>query len=247
MNHVLTTLILFLGGDMLPHNELSSKPVTGKFVYDLGVELTPFLDYKAGGVNIQDPTKGLDYQIWRGRVFQPDSPDSYIVLDARYSPEHYFFAYPNIIEFNFSFDFSMRPMAVIVAREIIEIMGEETEVHNTYLYWFDNTKGRYDMLFLDNLIKTPKLLIDDPREVESDFYSLSDTCLFYWRSGDFFVRYLRDRFTIEHRLKRNIPYIQQIGMNEHYRMQFQFLKTKQECEDKKVGTTNGCNNKTKRR
>ena len=216
---------------MLPDDKLSSQPVFGTYLYDLGVELTPALDYKAGGKGIQDPYSGLDYQVWRGRLFEAGTEDSHIVLDGRFSPEFHFFDYPNMVEINFSFDFNMKPMCVFIAREIAVLSnGEEVVEFNAYLYWYDTTINKYDLIFFGNTVKTPKLLIDDPRELESQFYSKSDVCLFYWRSGNLQVRYLRERFTIEHTLKRNVPYIEKVGMTDKLRLQIDFLKTKQDCQ-----------------
>lgn len=215
---------------MIPENRLSTEPVPGRLIHDLGVETSPVLDYKPGGIAIQDPTRGLDYQIWRGRVFSPNTDQSRIVIDGRFSPEYEILQYPYIFEFNFSFDFNMRPMAVFLANETLEVGGQEVPVQNCYLYWFDNTLGDFDLIFLGSVIRTPKLLIDDPRMEESNFYSLSDVCLFYWNNGNLYVRYLRDRFTEEHLLKRNVPYIQRIGMNEYYRLQFEFFRQADVCE-----------------
>lgn len=205
---------------MLPDNKLSSEPVRSAWLYDIGVETTPTLDYKPGGRNIQDPTAGLDYQLWRGRLLNPGTNTSKIVLDARYSPEHQDIAYPFMYQFNFSFDFSMRPMYVFVAKEFV---GEEP-VDNCYLYWFDNTLGRHDLLFMGSNIKTPKLLIDDPREIESDYYNKADTCLFYVENDNLYVRYLRDRFTIPHELKKNVVPLNRVGMNTNYRLQINLLQ-----------------------
>lgn len=205
---------------MLPDNRLSSEPVRSTWLYDIGVDTTPTLDYKPGGRNIQDPGAGLDYQLWRGRLLNPGSDQSKIVLDARFSPEHQDLAYPYMYEFNFSFDFSMRPMYVFLAKEYEE--GEP--VDNCYLYWFDNTLGKHDLLFMGSNIKTPKLLIDDPREIESDYYNRADTCLFYVEDDNLYVRYLRDRFTIRYELKKNVIPLHRIGMNTNYRLQINLLQ-----------------------
>lgn len=214
---------------MLPDNTLSRLPAPGPLITDQGVELTPFLDYKMGGVGIGDTSKKLDYQLWRGRVFNPASEESFIMLDARFSPEYEFRHYPNIVEFNFCFDFNMRPMAVYVAEEKRQVGNDEVTEYNTYLYWFDNTLSEFDTIELGPSIRTPKLVLDDPREEASSFYSNSDVCLFYWRSGNLCVRYLRDRFTIETILKRNVPYIKQVGMNVHYRLQWDLFREADTC------------------
>lgn len=226
---------------MLPEGGLSTTPIEGRLIHDISEEVSPHLDFKPGGINIQDPTKGLDYQIWRGRLLNPESNRSKIVIDGRYSPEMTLLEYPHISEFSFSFDFTMRPMAVFVANEIEQIGNQQQLFKNTYLYWFDNTLGRYALIFLGSVIRTPKILVDDARENESGFYSKSDVCLFYWRSGSLYVRYLRDRFTEETLLKRNIPYIESIGMNEHYRLQFNLIREVDECENS--GVLNDCTNR----
>lgn len=214
---------------MLPGNELSTEPVPGPLIHDIGVDTTPYLDYKPGGIAIQDPTQGLDYQLWRGRLVNPETNNSKIIIDGRFSPEYEVLSYPFMYEFNFSFDFSMRPIVVFLAREERIVGNSPVVVRNCYLYWFDNTLGRYDTIFLGDVIRTPKLLVDDPREVESDFYNLSDVCLFYWESGNLYVRYLRDRFTERTELKRNVPFLHRIGMNTNYRLQFDMVRESEVC------------------
>lgn len=223
---------------MLPDNKLSTTPVPSTLITDQGVELTPFLDYKMGGIGIGDTSKKLNYQLWRGRVYNPASPESFIMLDARFSPEYEFRHYPNIVEFNFCFDFNMRPMAVYVAEETRQAGNYEVTEYNTYLYWFDNTLSRFDTIELGSSIRTPKLVLDDPREEASSFYSTSDVCLFYWRSGNLCVRYMRDRFTIEHLLKRNIPYLLRVGMTDQSRLQIELIREKTECQSKKPKSRN---------
>lgn len=226
---------------MLPEGGLSLTPVEGAFIFDPGVGNSPTLDYHVGGINLQDTSKGLNYQMWRGRLLSPDSEDSRIVLDARFSEELEFLQYPNMYEFNFCFDFNMRPMVVFLAKETELVGSQEKQFKNCYIYWYDNTLGKFDLIFLGSVIRTPKLIIDDPREIESGFYSKSDACLFYWRSGGLYVRYLRDRFTIEHLLKRNVPYIERVGMNEHYRLQWNLFREADVCES--IGIKNDCSNR----
>ena len=215
---------------MLPEGGLSLTPVEGAFIYDLGVGVSPTVDYHTGGIDLQDTTKGLNYQMWRGRLLSPESEDSRIVIDARFSEEVEILKYPRMYEFNFCFDFTMRPMVVFLAKETGLVGAKEEQFKNCYIYWYDNTIGKYDLIFLGSAIRTPKFIIDDPREFESEYYSKSDACLFYWRSGGLYVRYLRDRFTIEHLLKRNVPYIERVGMNEHTRLQWKLFRETDVCE-----------------
>ena len=226
---------------MLPEGGLSLTPVEGAFIYDLGIGVSPTLDYHTGGINLQDTTHGLNYQMWRGRLLNPESEDSKIVLDGRFSEEVEILQYPRMYEFNFCFDFTMRPMVVFLAKETELVGSQEQLFRNCYIYWYDNTLGRFDLIFLGSVIRTPKFIIDDPREVESAYYSKSDACLFYWRSGGLYVRYLRDRFTIEHLLKRNVPYIERVGMNEYTRLQWKLFRETDVCED--TGIKNDCSNR----
>lgn len=226
---------------MLPEGGLSLEPVSGRFIYDLGEGESKTLDYHIGGINLQDPSHGFLYQMWRGRVINADTDRSKIILDARYTPEFTLIEHPFITEFNFSFDLSMRAMAVFIALEEEQIGAQTKIMENCYLYWFDNTLRRYDLVFLGNNIKTPKMIIDDPREKESQYFSKSDTCLFYWRSGNLYVKYLRDRFTEEHLIKRNVPYIERVGMNEFYRIQWDLIREVDTCEKRR--NKNDCKNK----
>lgn len=224
---------------MLPENKITTKPVPGIWLYDLGVEPSKVLDFKSGGRGIQDPYAGLDYQVWRGRVFNAGLEDSYIVLDGRFSPEYEFFKHPFITEFNFCFDFNMNPMAVFIADVYEELPNEEILVTPTaYLRWFDTTLGRYDTIELDGTIRTPLMILDDPREIESNYYELSDVCLFYWKSGNLYVRYMRDRFTVEYLLKRNIPHLLRVGMTDQSRIQIELIREKTECQSKRPKSRN---------
>lgn len=206
---------------MIPGNRLSTEPVIGNYILNMGVKYSKVLDYKLGGVALYDPSLGLNYQIWRGRVFEAGSVNSHVVLDGRYSPEVFFFSYPNIIEFNFSFDINMRPVAVFIAKEQ-RTDGSEDVDYNTYVYWFDASIEGYNTTFLGNTIKTPKLLADNN-------YPNNDICLFYWYSDNLCVRYLEERYTIEYVLKRNVPYIDVIGVTDKMRIQIEFLKESQIC------------------
>lgn len=215
---------------MLPDNVLSSEPVVGRFMYDMGIEPTPELDFKPGGIALQDPSQGLEYQIWRGMILNPATEHSRIVIDGRFNPQHELIAVPNIIEFSFSFDFNMRPMCVYVTEDS-EVINNEIFYHQeSSLYWYDNTVGRYDTIPLGSSVRTPKLFIDDPRLEATNYYERADVCLFYWQEDNLYVRYLRDRFTIPTLLKRNVLTIKQAGMNEFHRVQVLFQREIKRCQ-----------------
>ncbi|NLD08536.1 MAG: hypothetical protein GX667_02990 [Xanthomonadaceae bacterium] len=73
---------------MMPDNEKSTVSVVANFEGGRGKPTSGVIDYELGGIALNDPSKGLDYQIWRSRKIQdrilldnPNISKPIIILD----------------------------------------------------------------------------------------------------------------------------------------------------------------------
>ena len=55
---------------MLPDNTLASQSIIGPFIGGRARAISNIQDYESGGVGLNDPSLGLDYQIWEGFIKQ---------------------------------------------------------------------------------------------------------------------------------------------------------------------------------
>lgn len=192
----------------LPLNILSSISVPARFSGARAGATSKTIDYEDGGVAIQDASKGLLYQRWRARLFNSGKVDAHVVLDAREVPEFVWLTVPYMTEISFSFDANMRPVIAYVAN------GQ------AYLNWYDSVPNDYVTTALDAGVITPRVSLDDKRDIASNGYQLSDVILGYVRGGNLYYRQQRDRYTIERLLTTNVKPLIRIGFNRGLRFQF---------------------------
>lgn len=185
---------------MLPENILSSTAVTGDFILAKGLDISSVLDYEDGGIALDDPSEGNQYQVWRGRLVGDD-----IILDAPEVEPTIIYSASNITEISFTFDHNMRPAVTYVQAGVVK------------LRWYDTSIPAYNILGFSGAI-TPKIVMDDKRETQT---SNKDMLLVYLQEGKLCYRQQRDRFLIEYVLAEG-PYerLLKIGMNTRLRMQF---------------------------
>lgn len=202
---------------MLPDNVLSSAPVVAPFQGARGLPVSALVDYEDGGIALNDTSRGLLYQRWRGRVIGDD-----VVLDAPEAPETVIYSEPGITQISFTFDQNMRPVLAFVRDGL------------PFLRWYDPTVPGVVVTPLGAGIATPRVTLDDKRPTQT---GISDVVLAYKRLGKLFVRYQRDRFQIEYDPLEGMPELARIateaqigrlgglikiGMNRQWRLQFMF-------------------------
>lgn len=192
---------------MMPDGVLSTIPRPSRFVGARSLGVTKTIDYEDGGIAIRDPSRGLNYQRWRARLFNAGDADSYVVLDAREVPETVVLEVPHIEEFSFTFDQNMQPtIAYVVAG-------------NAYFRWYDTTISEFTTADL-GAAKTPRVLYDDKRLVGSQGYQVSDVLLGYVRDNNLYMRVQRDRYEVEYLLASNVNPLIKIGFTRGLRVQF---------------------------
>jgi hypothetical protein len=189
---------------MLPDGVLSTIPIPGLFLGSRMLFVSPTRDYEDGGIALNDPSQGLQYQRWRCRIF-----GDYVVLDAEEVLPQVIFVGAELTECSIAFDQSMRPALAVV------------EAGQAKLQWFDTSVGEQVITFLDPDVVTPRVTLDDKRNRQSE---IADVILAYVRLGGLYYRQQRDRFLIEYLLDAG-PHtgINKIGMNKHFRLQFSMM------------------------
>lgn len=185
---------------MMPGNVLSTEPINAAFSGARALAVTGLIDYEDGGIAIQDPSEGSQYQRWRGRLLGSD-----IILDAPEVEPFSVYSGEGITEFSFTFDQNMRPAVAFVQDGVAK------------LWWFDSVPGQQVITEYPGAV-TPRVILDDKRFTQT---SNSDVILGYVRDGALYYRQQRDRFTIERLLDAG-PHVGlvKIGFNVQLRLQY---------------------------
>ena len=188
---------------MMPDNEKSTVSVVANFEGGRGKPTSGVIDYELGGIAINDPSKGLDYQIWRSRKIQdrilldnPDISEPIIILDL-----------PNVTEFSFTFDQNMRVTIAYVQKG------------TSYIKWYDTQAGEMVTTTIGK-VKTPRVSLDDKRTIARVD---SDVILAYVKNDNkIYYRYQRDRYGVEYKLSDidASAGLVKIGMMNNYRFGF---------------------------
>jgi len=184
----------------LPDDVLSTTPVNAAFIGARALPVTRTVDYEDGGIAVQDPSRGSQYQRWRGRLLGEN-----IILDAPEVESFVALSGPDITEISFTFDQNMRPAIAYVQSGVAK------------LWWFDTVAGEQVVTEYPGAI-TPRVIRDDKRFRHAHN---SDVILGYVRDGALYYRQQRDRFTIERLLDAG-PHVGlvKIGFNVQLRLQF---------------------------
>lgn len=185
----------------------STEPVIGDLQSPDNLPKRPTIDYEMGGVGLQDPSQGLEFQIWKC-WFDRDS--NAVMIESPNTPPIKIFDQENITWISFCFDQNMRWCAVYTL-----IDG------SSYLRWYDSSIPGYSTTNLPAGIKTPFLSLDDKRESQNGF---SDIILAYILDQSVCLRVQRQRFANVHVWAEGIPeewIIRNFGMSNKLRLQME--------------------------
>lgn len=189
----------------LPDNTLSSQSIVANFTYgfDRIESIFDTIDYEMGGLGINDPTNGLDYQLYTAQLYKGQ-----VLVHAPYVDQFVMMEDHDITGISLSFDQNMRPALLYV------------KITQAYLWWYDTAAAEQVTTTLDADVITPKIIMDDRRASQSN---ISDIILAYVRSGNLYYRQQRDRFNTEYLLYSGIQPgvgIKRFGTNSKLRLQF---------------------------
>jgi len=186
----------------MPEDALSSERVPALLVGARALPVTQYVDYEDGGVAIQDPSQGLNFQVWRARII-----GNQIIIDApSVDPFVIYEAVEELAQVSLSFDQNMQPVLAFTEGEV------------TKLRWFDSLPNSFVITEFPGLI-TPRVFLDDKREAQS---AISDVLFAYIKPDKSLAhRKQRDRYLIEYPLDPG-PWdrLVKIGFNRQLRVQF---------------------------
>lgn len=189
----------------LPENILSTVPIKGKYLYPDNLDSSALISYELGGIGLNNPSKGLQYQVWtceyisgRVRLSAPNQVSSIDIFEA-----------PDITELSLAFDQNMRPF--------IAYMQADT----AKFYWYDTLTAQAIHTDLPAGSICPCACLDDKRSMQ---VSASDIILAYIRNRTLYMRRQRDRYGVEYSLATPIDAkLLKIGMTNKNRLQFKLL------------------------
>lgn len=193
---------------MMPDNVLSSQPVPTRFFGARSLAVSKTVDYEDGGIAIQDPSRGLNYQRWKAILRESGRSTSYVLMSAPNTPEFVVASIPNMTEFSFTFDQNMQPTIAYVAGGA------------SYLRWFDSTISGFTVTNLGAGVITPRVTYDDKRTLATNGYQTSDVILAYVRDGNLYTRMQRDRYGVEYLQETGVKPLVKIGFSRGLRLQF---------------------------
>lgn len=188
---------------------LSGEPLPWCYRGGRALPVSKMCDYEDGGVAIQDPSLGLEYQTWRTRV----SPDgTQILLGAPNQAESVIYTGADITEVSLTFDGNMRPHYTWVEGGV------------AYFNWYNSLTSDFEIMTLPDAI-SPRVAMDDKRDFAGSYQSV---LLAYIRDGVLYGRDQRDRFQVEYEIM-TVPYensyLVKMGLNNKFRFQYTFYKS----------------------
>lgn len=191
----------------MPQNVLSDINIPGNYIFPDNIGPDRTIDYEYGGIALNDPSKGLMYQVWTAKLYIDQFTFvGTVTVQAPTVPETVLFILPNVTEISLTFDSNMKPFIAFV-------QGGQAR-----FWWFDTLINT--QIFTDLPIGTgsPKASLDDKRKAQSQ---IADIILGYTRAGNLYFRMQRDRYLIEYLLKMGVVgQVLQIGMTDKIRLQF---------------------------
>lgn len=189
---------------MIPEERLSTTRLPAPFLGARGeYVITPTFDYEDGGIALQDPSEGLQFQAWRGYILNDQ-----IILEAPGIAPFIAYTGTGLTEVSITFDQNMRPTFAFVEEGVAK------------LRWYDSVVEDTVITTLGADVITPRVSLDDKHPLG---VADSDIILGYVRAGNLYFRAQRDRFQTEYLLLEECPdRLHIIGMNAEWRFQFRF-------------------------
>jgi hypothetical protein len=191
---------------MLPDNRVSTTVVSGRFLPPDDQRTLRLVDQEMGGVGLNDPSAGLQYQMWTLSYVG----GSDVTVTPQSGASTVLFSLTGITELALAFDQNMCA-TVTYRREGV-----------LYLRWWDSTVSGYVTSDF-GAGYSPRLTLDDKRDSQR---ANSDIIFAYIQGNALKYRQQRDRFLTERVLRSDLDgstRLRTIGMNRNYRLQFELV------------------------
>lgn len=141
-------------------------------------------DYELGGVALQNPSQGLEYQVWKA-YWDPLDSTAYIHPKENPDTPTALFVEHDVVELSFTFDQNMRWCAVTRKAD-----------NSVQFRWYDSAIENYTLSSYSG-IASVRLCHDDKRGFQVQG-NQSDIILTYVKASHVCWRIQRDRFGIEY-------------------------------------------------
>lgn len=194
------------------HDATNDAAIRGSYLAPDHQTKQPFVDWELGGIAIQDPSKGLTYQLWTVRW---DPGTNVVTLQAaRTGVAVELFTEQAVTDIALSFDQNMRwCVATRVAGGV-------------NLRWYDSSANAYVITEFPGA-SSPRLALDDKRDEQVNM-GVTDIVLTFIRAQKVYWYLQRDRFLVEHSHPTVFPagtVIRRFGMTDKLRLQWEMETT----------------------
>jgi hypothetical protein len=190
---------------MFPETGLSTDGPIGRFLDYYPKKRDPKTDICKAGLAINDPSLGLNYQLWKAKIY--DNGDIFIANESdNYIAETFIVNIPGGTNVSLAFDNNMTPVVSAIADDDLK------------LYWYDATVSSYVTLSIADVLEA-LVRIDDVRDSASPYRRV---VLTYIKNGALYCRVSSNRYTVEYLLKSVHEWqkLYQCGMTDQLRFQF---------------------------
>lgn len=200
---------------MLPKHKLSSIPQPDNWLYPHPTDYSPLIDYEMGGVELNNPSQGLDSTLWK---LELNKQTGELKLGKHGEDGEVLLTDKAIKKVSLAFDLNARPAYVL-----------EYDNHVKFTYYDTVTSQNVTVNF--DGVRSPYITLDD-RRVENS--AGSDILFCYIKGQQLCVRYQRDRYTVEHIL-HDLPHdnymLERVGMAVNLRVLFALSRLEQVDDD----------------
>lgn len=198
---------------MLPNDsKLYIQEDKREFLYLDSALYDPYICYERGGVDISDPSLGLNFQTWYLRyeelkfILRSEDGKEFVLKTLNEDI--------NLTKLTFSFDQNMK-LAWGYSQKV-----PNTEINNSTFYWYNTRVDDYDEIKLPNT-RDISVKLDDLRLSSNRF---NDIILSYIDiEGWLCIRYQRERYLKTIRMLKVPPHsvVTRVGLTRDYRLQFE--------------------------
>lgn len=188
---------------MIPENSFTPTPIVSSFQAPYNLPYTPLTQTVLGGVALNNPSEGRQYQIWNITYTGTD-----IEVSTASGPVVFSITESDVMTVSLAFD---NNMALVIAWQ--------TSGFESKLYYFDTLTSRYTTRTFAGTTSC-RVCVDDARE----FYTTSSDVIFSYTTGtNLYYRQQRDRYDVAYLIGATTGRLRKMAPNTGNRLQFELL------------------------
>lgn len=191
---------------MIPNHTITPVPQFWYYLHPDELDPSMIEDYELGGIDLNDPSQGLQVQTWRAFLSGGVNNIQSVMVESATHPASVLFSAAGITQISLAFDQNMHPFIAFMQN------GQAR------FWWFDPTIPGHTFTTLPVGTLGPQCGLDDKRLLTS---STSDIILSYIRGTTLYWREQRDRYLIEYTVALGVTKdLIRVGMNGILRFQW---------------------------